>query len=127
VLTELFEDTSLTAALKHHAAADYGQYEGALISANITRQGKLNLGTAFSDDARVFLIVGFMSKAKLMTHAVLMRKDGGQIYVMNSDGPSDTPYSDSAIGGFLAGQTAQVAFAGKQYMFTGIAYRVWKR
>lgn len=124
--TEAYEDTGLTAGLKAYAPTDYAQYETGLSTAKIVRQGKLDPATAFNDNARSFLIVGFMSATKLMTHTVLMRKEGNQISVMNPDGGSETSYSSGEIISFLAGQNAPVTFAGLPYLYTGIAYRVWK-
>lgn len=129
-LAEIYEDKTITAALKQFAPVDYGQYKSGLKSSGITRNGKLDLSSAFQNEARVFIIVGFMdmghSGPKLMTHTVLARKDQGSIWVMNPDGKSDTQYSEGEITTFLNGQQAPTAFAGKSYLATGIAIRIWK-
>jgi hypothetical protein len=126
LLAEVCQDKSITGSLKKLAPVDYQQYKTGLKSASIVRQAKLDPTTAFNKDARVFQIVGFMGKGKLMTHTILLRKDQGKIWAMNPDGATDTEYSESEVGNFLAGQTSPVSFAGKAYLCAGIAYRAWK-
>ena len=123
--TELHENNQITAVLKHAAAADYAEYERGLQHYQITRSGAVNITTAFANDARVFLIVGFMSGQDLKTHTVLMRRDQGSLWVMNPDGGTDTQYTDAEVLQFTSGQTAPVPFAGRDYLCAGIAYRAW--
>lgn len=127
MLAEVCQNKSITDGLKQFAPTDYKQYKSGLKGANIVRQAKLDPTTAFNNDARVFQIVGFMGTGKLMTHTILMRKDQGKIWAMNPDGATDTEYSESEIGNFLAGQQNSVNFAGKAYLCAGIAYRAWKK
>ncbi len=122
-MAEIFQNKDITAGLKHAAANDYQQYKTGLANNGIQRNGKLDLSSCFNDDARIFVIVGFMQPT-LKTHTVLMRKDQGQIWVMNPDGGSDTSYSEGEIANFLAGQMAPVNFAGRSYLCAGIAIRV---
>ena len=123
-LAEIYQDKTITAGLKQAAAQDYQQYKAGLANNGIQRNGKIDLSSCFNDDARIFVIVGFMGQGKLLTHTVLMRKDQGSIWVMNPDGGTDTQYGDGEIATFLAGQTAPVTFAGRAYLCAGIAIRV---
>jgi hypothetical protein len=56
-----------------------------------------------------------------------MRKDGPDLWAMNPDGGTDTKYSASQVSSFLSSApTTPSAFAGRDYLFTGIAMRAWK-
>ncbi len=123
--TELHQNKQITAVLKHAAATDYAEYKQGLQRYQIPRSGALNITTAFANDARVFLIVGFMSGLALKTHTVLVRRDQGSLWVMNPDGGTDTQYSDAEVLLFISGQNAPVHFAGRNYLCAGIAYRAW--
>lgn len=123
--TELHQNKMITGGLKQAAADDYKEYKAGLKSAQITRSGALDVTTAFKDDARVFLIVGFYESQALKTHTVLLRKDNGKIWAMNPDGGTDTEYSEAEVLNFISGQTNPVNFANRPYLSAGIAYRVW--
>jgi hypothetical protein len=123
--TELHQNRTITGGLKQAAAKDYAEYKQGVQRYQIPRGAALNLSTAFAKDARVFLIVGFMVGNDLKTHTILLRRDQGNIWVMNPDGGSDTQYSDSQVLGFISGQTTPVTFACRSYLCAGIAYRTW--
>jgi hypothetical protein len=125
LVTELHQNKTITDGLKKAAAHDYAEYKQGLKDEKITRSGELNLTTAFAKDARVFLIVGFMEANALKTHTILVRKDGGKLWVMNPDGGSDTEYADAKVLAFIGGQKTPVNFAGRNYLCAGIAYRAW--
>lgn len=121
--TVVIEDQTRTAGLKAMAADMYKDcMDGlkAIRSSPVLRA--LDLASDFGKDARVFLIVGFIDKGKLMTHTILARLDGPTYYVLNPDGGTDTPYTLGDMKTFLGASPASPqSFAGRNYIYTGIA------
>ena len=132
---ELIEDKVRTAPLSLHAPTDYGQYSTGLSTNGIVAQNRaLDPAGDFLNDARVFMIVGFLGRAtpfgppKLLTHTVLCRLDGGMYWALNPDGGTDKAYTLSEFQTFLANTSPMLPvkpeFASKtSYTYTGISYR----
>lgn len=124
----VYQDKARTTPLKGAAPGDYAQFKQGLAGAGIGRTfGAIDLNTVFNNDARVFLIVGFFQGPALKTHTILMRQDGGSVWVMNPDGGTDHQYTAGQVSAFLnAPMTATFHFANRGYIYTGIATRVWR-
>jgi hypothetical protein len=132
---EVIEDPAHTVPLSGRARADYIQYTTGLTSHGIVPQTRpLDLTKDFLDDARVFIIVGFIGAPtrggppKLLTHTVLCRKEEGMYWTLNPDGGTDKAYSLSEVQAFLANTNlispVKPEFASKKiYIYTGITYR----
>lgn len=116
------------------AAGMYQLYRAALGSRKLENRDVQD--SDFNDNGRVFFVVKFA--ASDLTHYVLGRKDGGQIYIMNPDPGSDEPMPLLKVGDSLAtnNQGTLIFNSGtaatendadvRRYIFTGIAVRVWK-
>jgi hypothetical protein len=132
---EVIEDPAHTLLLSGRARSDYIQYTTGLTSHGIVPHNRpLDLTKDFADDARVFIIVGFIGAPtrggppKLLTHTVLCRKEGGMYWTLNPDGGTDKAYSLSEVQAFLANTNliapVKPEFASKKtYIYTGINYR----
>ena len=132
---EVIEDPAHTVPLSGRARADYIQYMTGLASHGIVPQNRpLDLTKDFLNDARVFIIVGFIGAPtrggppKLLTHTVLCRKEEGMYWTLNPDGGTDKAYSISEVQAFLANTNlispVKPEFASKKtYIYTGICYR----
>ncbi len=126
--------TSTTLLSKFPGAGGmYALYRGALGSRRL--KNKEVEDSDFNDDARIFFVMKFASSD--LTHYVLGRKVGGVIYIMNPDPGSDEAMPLLKVGDSLAtnnrgtiifnhtsGQTQNDGTV-RQYIFTGIAVRVW--
>ena len=132
---QVIEDPAHTVPLSGRARADYIQYTTGLTSHGIVPQYRpLDLTKDFLNDARVFIIVGFIGAPtrggppKLLTHTVLCRNEGGMYWILNPDGGTDKAYSLSEIQAFLANTNlispVKPEFASKKtYIYIGISYR----
>ncbi len=130
---ELIQDPARVKPLKLHAPKDYSDYKSGLASKGIVpRKRPLDLDADFADDARVFMIVGFISLAlrKLATHTILCRREGAEYWALNPDGATDKAYTRIEMESFLAHANPLLTgpeFASKDiYVYTGIAFRVVK-
>ena len=117
------EDQTRTAVLKASVTDLYNDWmEGLKAIRSSPALRKLDLVKDFEGDARVFLIVGFMDKRKLMTHTILARKEAAKYCVLNPDGGTDDEYTLGHMQGFLsAPMNKPVPFANRDYIYTGIA------
>lgn len=86
-----------------------------------------SLDKLFDDDARLLLVDARHSIRSLRLHVLLARR-AGHIHVMNSETGHDHIYARGHFASHLASPVSAgaVAFAGGQYVFTGVAVRVWK-
>lgn len=104
--------TAGLAAADADLLAIYGLYTGGLgpLVRQMQNPGPGHLGGG----ARMFLVLGLPGGG---LHYVLARNDGGQCYIMNPDGATDTQMAFPAIGACTIGAI--------HYVFLGIAIRVW--
>jgi len=98
---------------------------------DLATQGEqgLHLDTVLSSDARLLLVDVRHSTRGLPVHVLLARREGEMCYVMNSQTGED--YA-SGLGHLAAHMTSPVgfgavSFAGQQYLYTGIAVRIWRQ
>ena len=88
-----------------------------------------HLDTVFSDDARLLLVDARHSTHGVPVHVLLARRDGANCYVMNSQTGEDHTYEPIQLATHLASPVGAgaVSFAGRQYLYTGIAVRIWNK
>jgi hypothetical protein len=89
----------------------------------------LHLESALAGDARLLLVEARHSLRGLPMHVLLMRRDGDRYYVMNSQTGEDYPYELTQVAAHMAAPVAAgaMSFGGMQYMYTGIAVRIWRQ
>lgn len=132
---EMIEDKVRTRPLAHLAAKDYSDYLVGLKAINVTPVDRgIDLKADFDDDARVFMIVGFIDAklGKLATHTILCRREGNSYWALNPDGGTDKSYDASEMIRFMAVTDPIIKpkpeFASKDiYLYTGLSYRAWKK
>jgi hypothetical protein len=88
----------------------------------------LHLESALSGDARLLLVEARPSLRGLPVHVLLVRREGELCYVMNSHTGQDHGYEIGHVAAHLASPVAAgpVSFGGLQYLYTGIAVRIWR-
>jgi len=125
----ILHDAGRTAALQHRVRSvspDYAfQFFGDLKS---PAEPGFILEHVFSDDARLLLVEARPSVRGLPMHVLLVRREGGLYYVMNSQSGEDHAYEPGHVAMHLASpvRMGPVSFAGQQYLYTGIAVRIWR-
>jgi hypothetical protein len=126
----LMHDAARTAALQERvrsATPDYTfQFFGDLKS---PAEGGLHLESVLSDDARVLLVESRPSVRGVPVHVLVARREGDLCYVMNSHTGQDHAYEIGHVASHLAAPISMgpMSFAGLQYIYTGIAVRIWRQ
>jgi hypothetical protein len=126
----LVHDAARTAALENRvrsATPDYMfQFFGDLKS---PAEAGFHLESVFSGDARLLLVEARPALRGVSVHVLLVRRDGELCYVMNSHTGQDHAYEIGHVAAHLASPVSMgpVSFAGQQYIYTGIAARVWRQ
>ena len=89
-------------------------------------QRALALEKDAANDARVLLVEARHATRTLPIHILLTRREGESYYVMNTATGQDHNYSPAQIAAHLASpvQAGAIGFAGRQYLYTGIAIRI---
>ena len=126
----LVHDTGRTAALRNHIRRSVPDFEFRFChDIGSAADPGLHLDSAFRDDARLLLVEARQSIRGLPVHVLLVRREGGLCYVMNSHTGQDQPYETGRLAAHLATPigAGAVAFAGQQYLYTGVAARVWRQ
>jgi len=126
---EIIENKTKSAPLVQLANKEYSEYQQGLTQENLKPTNRpLDVIKDFENDARIFMIVGFLNQGKFSTHTLLCRKDANSYWVLNPDGGTDTSYTYSEFDAFLKHNNPQVQspnFGSKtNYIFTGICFRV---
>jgi hypothetical protein len=89
----------------------------------------LHLDSMLSGDARLLLVEARPSIRGIPVHVLLVRREDDTCYVMNSHTGLDHMYELGHVAAHLATPVSMgpVSFAGLQYMYTGIAVRIWRQ
>lgn len=86
----------------------------------------LSIQGDFDDDARVLLVEAQHAARSLPIHILVARREAGKFYVMNTATGGDHEYEPAHIAMHVASpvRAGAIAFAGRQYLYTGVAIRV---
>jgi arsenate reductase-like glutaredoxin family protein len=125
----VFHDVARTAALQDRLRRWVPEFELRLLQdLRSPASAWESLDAVFDQDARVLLVEARHSIQGLRLH-VLLARQAGHIHVMNSATGHDHIYVRGHFAAHLASPVSAgaVAFAGAQYLYTGVAVRVWKQ
>jgi hypothetical protein len=126
----VLHDAARTAAIENRIRRETPEFEFQFFR-DLATQGEtgLHLDSVFSDDARLLIVDVRHSTRGMPIHVLLARREGPTCYVMNSHTGQDHAYQPVHLAAHLASPVGAgaVSFAGLQYLYTGIAVRVWQR
>jgi len=123
----LVHDAPRTAALENRVKSVRPDFRFQLFQdLKSPAESGLHLESALSDDARLLLVEARPSLRGLPLHVLVVRRDAGLCYVMNSQTGDDHACELGNVAAHLASPVSMgpVSFAGLQYLYTGIAVRV---
>jgi hypothetical protein len=129
LLWTVLHDPARTAALENRVRSWVPDYHFELLQdLGAAAQPWGTLDSVFRDNARVLLIESRHSIRGLRAHLLLARR-ARRLHVMNSFTGRNHAYDAGAFAAHLASPVSAgaVAFAGSQYLYTGLAVRVWSR
>jgi hypothetical protein len=89
----------------------------------------LHLESALAGGARLLLVEARHSLRGLPMHVLLIRREGDLYYAMNSHTGQDYAYELQQLSAHIATPVSAgaVSFSGSQYLYTGIAVRIWRQ
>lgn len=126
----LMHDTARTAAIQNRVRGAYPDYDFRFfVDLKSPAEAGFHLESVFSDDARLLLVEARPSIRGVPVHVLLVRREGELCYVMNSHTGQDHAYEIGHLAAHLASPVSMgpVSFAGLQYLYTGIAVRIWRQ
>ena len=125
----VLHDAARTAALQNHVRRWLPDFEFRVFQ-DLREQGATweSLDAVFADEARLLLVEARHSIRDFRTHVLLARR-AGHLHVMNPETGRDHICNRRAFASHLASPVSAgaVSFAGSQYLYTGVAIRVWKQ
>lgn len=103
-------------------ATQYGTYLGERTALGHLAGTVDNVAQLPAGHERRLLVVMFPKGSGYATHYVLARLDGGRVWIMNPDGPSDTAFTPAEVANWMTGSltgTLEIG-TGHWYVYTGI-------
>ena len=87
-----------------------------------------HMDIVFGGGARLLLVDARHSVRGLPVHLLLVRREGGRCFVMNSQMGRNHECTTEALNAHLGSpvRAGAVGFAGLQYLFTGVGIRIWR-
>ena len=125
--SEILHDGRRTAQLQQRITAVSPDFNHRLVDdLGIRGSRPLALDHDFRDDARVILVEARHSTAGLPLHLLLARREDQSYFVMNTDSGQEHAYDVGQMGMHLNSPVGSgaVNFAGRQYLYTGIAVKI---
>ncbi|MDQ2949376.1 MAG: hypothetical protein M3Y27_26130 [Acidobacteriota bacterium] len=125
----ILHDTARTAALQGQLSAADSELR-LRFHEDLGMQGgrALSIEKDCTNDARVLLVDAQHATRGLPVHILLVRPEGESFYVMNTATGQDHKYDAAQLAAHLASpvKAGAIGFAGRQYLYTGIAVRISK-
>ena len=123
----LLHDTARTAAVQGRLTAADSEFMLRFLE-DLGMQGgrTLSIEKDFTNGARVLLVDAQHATRGLPIHILLVRREGESFYVMNTATGQDHKYDVAQLAAHLASPVGAgaIGFAGRQYLYTGIAVRM---
>lgn len=125
----ILNDAERTEALQQRLAQADPEFKFQFHGDLGARSGRsLSMEYDFAGDARVLLVEAQHAARRIPIHLLLARREGDTYYVMNTATGQDHPYQPAQMAAHLGSPVSAgpIAFAGLQYLYTGIAVRIAK-
>jgi hypothetical protein len=126
----VLHDALRTAAIENRVKREVPDFEFQFFRDLATQADTgLHLESVFSDDARLLLVDARHSSRGVPVHVLLARREGATCYVMNSQTGEDHACEPVRLAAHMSSPVGAgaVSFAGRQYLYTGIAVRIWQQ
>jgi hypothetical protein len=126
----VLHDPARTAAVANRVRREVPDFEFQFFrDLGAQAEAAFHLDSVFSDDARLLLVDARHSRHGVPVHVLLVRREGATCYVMNSQSGEDHLCEPAQLAAHLASPVSAgaVSFAGRQYLYTGIAVRIWNK
>ena len=125
----LIHDAARTAAIQSRVRTAMPDFEFRFVSdLKSPAEAGLHLDTALSGSGRLLLVEARHSMRDVPVHVLLVRREGDVCYVMNSHTGQDYAYELGHVAAHVTAPVSMgpVSFAGLQYLYTGVAVRIWQ-